>query len=83
MGNLYPCFNRPKAAFTKQSLVLMTQKKNSRNVFYTIKNKSKHFEKHSFCLLQFALNLVKPKILLFDEELTHSQTSPGFYMSAV
>ena len=50
---------------------------------------STHLQKYIYCLVAFillpanALNLGKSKILSFGKELTLSQTSPGFYVSAV
>ena len=76
------CFpNGEKTLWEKEKMLATSIFSFSHNVFYSFK-KNIIILATSDLLSADAFSLVQPKMLSFGKELTLSQTSPGFYVSA-
>ena len=83
-----PTFNDPqerrllKTLLKKEKMLVTSIFSFSHNVFYPIEDRNLHLSYNYFVICKcFQFDLVQ--ILLFGLELTISQTSPGFYVSAL
>ena len=75
--------SRLKTMWENEKMLVTSIFSFSKNVFYFSPDINFNFWVRIILSSATALNLVKSDILLFGKELTLSQTSPGFYGSAV